>query len=227
MHTHILFWIQAGCEIKEKNPILLPKKWALTELPVCSWVAWSSWAGPGKLPPQDAALPQGCLTTGVPHLVWRRRLLRAPHPFYPGMKLNWSKILPWKSLPCFSTVHTAHLKPHEAIATLLLGTAKLAKSLNRPIHTEPPTPLMRLQQNPEQFLLCLCCSPAPQQCSPCSICLPRTNTFLGENAQEIPLVKQTLTGVSLGNTWHATSPIRFPFVNLSVELFQITLVGKW
>lgn len=52
---------------------------------------------------------------------------------------------------------------------------------------------------------------------------------MGKNAQEMPLVQQTFTGVSLGNAEHltlSTIPIRSSFVNLSGATISDCSSGK-
>lgn len=182
-------------ESRRKN-LLLPKKWALraSSLLFLSRLLFLSSTRKVPIAPCCVApvLPYHRGATGV----------RAPCPFYPGMKLNWIKTFSWKSPLCFSTVHTAHLKPLEAVATLLLGTAKLATNMYRTTysHNDHST-----TQSNSYFVFAVA-QPLQQSC-PCSIFLPSTNTFLGKNAQETPLVKQILTGLSLGNTWHSQVPL--------------------
>lgn len=57
----------------------------------------------------------------------------------------------------------AHLRPQGATARELLGTDKLADSVIPSPQTELLTPIMKLQQNPLQSLLCLCRSPGSLQ----------------------------------------------------------------
>lgn len=145
---HILFKIQLGCEIKEKNT-LSPNKWAFVELPVSgSWVACSSWAAQGKLLPYEVALHQDSPSTGAATCSTGRR---QSNEAAESMKLNWSNGLfseneSYVSSQCVLHTFTPYLQ--EAIAGELPGTKKLARPLSTSTCTEPPTPITETAAQP-------------------------------------------------------------------------------
>lgn len=173
-----------------------------------SSVAWSSWTVQGKLLHYDVALHQDCLiaaaaTSNVDEETSLVRLLRALCSFCPGTKLNWSHgLFFWESVLCLSTVHIlSHRKLLLESSWELLSWPGLCSHQYMQNHLLPQ---LKLQQNPEQFVLCLCYSPASPAVFPLQHLPPEDKHNLpdiyGENAQEMPLVQHTFTGFPLGNT---------------------------
>lgn len=211
-----------------KKTTLSPKKWAFIERPV--WF-------PSSLELRSSTRKAPTLRRGiVPALpyhrgchVWCRggaslgRLLRALWPCYTGMKLNWntgtfSENLLRVSLQCI--LHTfSHREP----------LLKRSRGLSRPglwphqyIHNHL-LPDLKLQQNPEQFVLCLSCSSASPAVFPLQHLPPKD--IYGKKCPG----NATFIWVSLGNAEHlapSTILIRLPFVNLSDATISDCSSGK-